>query len=124
MNITNVVESIRTQSEQFLLTSAKLYKFSHRTTEKGQNINHYDAPVDIKVRVINRGGNDEMPVASQYRAVQQVVNTSTIRMQVPYTLDVTLDDYIVVDDQKFDIVHIPVRHELSGSFVIYLQKRT
>lgn len=124
MNYAAIAAEVRKRSEAFLLTDVQLYRFVERTAVRGENIDHFADPVTIKARIINRGGNDEMPVASQYRAVQQVVNTAIIRMQVPYDLEVTLNDYVVVGENKYDIVHIPERHELAGSFVLYLQKRT
>lgn len=124
MNLPNIVADIRKRSEQFLLTTVDHYVFTGRNTDRGQNENTYASPVTVSARIINRGGADETPVASQFRAVQQTTNTSTIRMQLPYDLEVSIDDYFVINATSYDVVHVPEKHELSGSFVIYLQKRT
>ena len=118
------VARIRSDAEAFLLDTAYIKRKTGQTVTRGQTTFTYADPVETVCRLINRSGNDETPIASQFRAVQQSANTSLFKMQLPYDADITIDDKIIYNDEEFDIVHVPVKHEMMGGFVISLMVRT
>lgn len=122
--LTQHVASIREQAAAWLIDTAQLKRKSGVTHTRGAALITYDTPVDIACRFINRSGNDEVPVASQFRAAQQKTNTALYRMQVAYDVEVTQDDIIIFNDTEFEIVYVPEVHSLMGSKVLSLLRKT
>lgn len=111
------VAAIKNDSAVFMIDTCIWKKKTANVTVKGASYATYDEGTEIPCRLINRSGADEIPVASQYRAIQVASNTATFRFQVPVDDTETMDegDIIIYNDVTYEIDHVPVNHALMAS---------
>jgi SPP1 family predicted phage head-tail adaptor len=124
MTIVNLddVLLIRQKAEEFLKSQAQLLRFLGTTTEDGGIIQQYAPPENIICRIINRSGDVTSSAAAQFRALQQSSTRQLYRIQIPYDLQVSLRDRIIYNGKAFDIKYVPVRHELMGAQIIFVEE--
>jgi SPP1 family predicted phage head-tail adaptor len=124
MTIVNLddVLLIRQKAEEFLKSQAQLLRFLGTTTEDGGIIQQYAPPENIICRIINRSGDVTSSAAAQFRALQQSSTRQLYRIQIPYDLQVSLRDRIIYNGKVFDIKYVPVRHELMGAQIIFVEE--
>jgi SPP1 family predicted phage head-tail adaptor len=60
---------------------------------------------------------------SQERALQLLISTNTIKIQLPYTTEITEKDKVVFNNVIYDVIYVPAKHSLMGAFVIQLEKK-
>ena len=118
----NDVLLIRQKAEEFLLSSAELIRFLGTQSQDGEIVNAYAAPEVIACRILNRSGDVTSSVAAQFRALQQSTTRQLYRMQLPYSLVVTTKDKIIYNGNKYDIKYVPIKHEMMGAQIIFIEE--
>lgn len=118
------IAKVRASVEEFLLDTCTIKQFTGYTQTKGQATPQYTSLENVPCRIINKSGADNVQVASQYRSVQQAVNVSLIRVQLPFDQDVTTNDKIVINAIQHDVVFVPIKGELTGAFVVWMRRET
>ena len=118
----NDVLLIRQKAEEFLLSSAELIRFLGTQSQDGEIVNAYAAPEVISCRILNRSGDVTSSVAAQFRALQQSTTRQLYRMQLPYSLVVTTKDKIIYNGNKYDIKYVPIKHEMMGAQIIFIEE--
>ena len=121
INLSDVL-LIRQKAEEFLKSPAQLIRFLGTTTEDGGIVQQYAPPEDIVCRIINRSGDVTSSVAAQFRALQQSTTRQLYRIQLPYNLEVTTRDRIIYNGKRYDIKYVPIRHELMGAQIIFVEE--
>jgi hypothetical protein len=117
------VQQVRTDAEIFLFDTVYIKRFIGKTVARGEAIIIYSEPIAVKCRIINRSGDDNTPVASQFRAIQQKTNISLLRIQLSFDTDVQLQDVFIINDHEYTPVYVPEKHQLMGAFIVFLEKR-
>lgn len=118
----NDVLLIRQKAEEFLLSSAELIRFLGTQSQDGEIVNAYAAPEVISCRILNRSGDVTSSVAAQFRALQQSTTRQLYRMQLPYSLTVTTKDKIIYNGNRYDIKYVPIKHEMMGAQIIFIEE--
>jgi SPP1 family predicted phage head-tail adaptor len=118
----NDVLLIRQKAEEFLLSSAQLIRFLGVQSQDGEIVNAYSNPESISCRILNRSGDVTSSVAAQFRALQQSTTRQLYRMQIPYSLTVTTKDKIIFNGQRYDIKYVPIKHEMMGAQIIFIEE--
>lgn len=118
----NDVLLIRQKAEEFLKSPAQLRRFLGTTTEDGGIVQSYAPPEDIMCRIINRSGDVTSSVAAQFRALQQSSTRQLYRIQIPYSLTVTIRDRIIYNGKQYDIKYVPIKHEMMGAQIIFVEE--
>jgi hypothetical protein len=113
---------IRQKAEEFLLSTAQLVRFTGVSSVDGEIINTYAAPVDIACRILNRSGDVTSSVAAQFRALQQSTTRQLYRLQIAYATTVTTKDRIVYNGKRYDIKYVPIKHEMMGAQIIFVEE--
>lgn len=118
----NDVLLIRQKAEEFLQSQAQLLRFLGNTTVDGAIVQSYAAPENIMCRIINRSGDVTSSVAAQFRALQQSSTRQLYRIQIPYSVTVNIRDRIVYNGKKYDIKYVPIKHEMMGAQIIFVEE--
>jgi SPP1 family predicted phage head-tail adaptor len=118
----NDVLLIRQKAEEFLLSTAQLIRFLGVQSQDGEIVNAYSNPESIACRILNRSGDVTSSVAAQFRALQQSTTRQLYRMQIPYDVTVTTKDKIIYNGQRFDIKYVPIKHEMMGAQIIFIEE--
>lgn len=118
----NDVLLIRQKAEEFLKSPAQLLRFLGNTTVDGGIVQSYAPPEDILCRIINRSGDVTSSVAAQFRALQQSSTRQLYRIQIPYSVTVNIRDRIVYNGKKYDIKYVPIKHEMMGAQIIFVEE--
>lgn len=118
----NDVLLIRQKAEEFLKSQAQLLRFLGNTTEDGAIVQSYADPENIMCRIINRSGDVTSSVAAQFRALQQSSTRQLYRIQIPYSVTVNIRDRIVYNGKKYDIKYVPIKHEMMGAQIIFVEE--
>ena len=113
---------IRQKAEEFLLSTAQLTRFTGVSSVDGEIINPYAAPVDIACRILNRSGDVTSSVAAQFRALQQSTTRQLYRLQIAYNTTVTTKDKITYNGKRYDIKYVPIKHEMMGAQIIFVEE--
>jgi hypothetical protein len=113
---------IRELAEEFLLSTAQLIRYINTTAVDGAVVANYAQAEAIKCRIVNRSGDVTSSVAAQFRALQQSTTRQLYRIQIPYDLTVTTRDKIVHNDRSYDIKYVPIKHELMGAQIIFVEQ--
>lgn len=61
-------------------------------------------------------------MAAQFRALQQSTTRQLYRIQIPYDLTVTVRDRIVYNGKQYDIKYVPIKHEMMGAQIIFVEE--
>lgn len=118
----NDVLLIRQKAEEFLLSTAQLVRFLGVQSQDGEIVSAYSNPETIACRILNRSGDVTSSVAAQFRALQQSTTRQLYRMQIPYSLTVTTKDKILFNGQRYDIKYVPIKHEMMGAQIIFIEE--
>jgi SPP1 family predicted phage head-tail adaptor len=113
---------IRQLAEEFLLSTADLIRYTGVQSVDGAIVASYSAPESIKCRIVNRSGDVTSSVAAQFRALQQSTTRQLYRIQIPYSLTVTTRDKITYNSKTYDIKYVPIKHELMGAQIIFVEQ--
>lgn len=113
---------IRQKAEEFLLSTAHILRFNGTTSNKGQITPSYSAPEEVSCRIINRSGDVTSSVSAQFRALQQSTVRQLYRMQIPYSVTVTTKDKIVYSNREYTIKYVPLKHEMMGAQIIFIEE--
>lgn len=113
---------IRQKAEEFLLSTAYVLRYQGVTSVRGQISVDYAEPEEISCRVINRSGDVTSSVAAQFRAIQQSTTRQLYRMQIPYALTITTKDKILYQDREFTVKYVPLKHEMMGAQIIFIEE--
>jgi len=113
---------IRQKAEEFLLSTAQLIRFTGVSSVDGEIINTYANPVNIACRILNRSGDVTSSVAAQFRALQQSTTRQLYRIQIAYDTTVTTKDKIVYNGKRYDIKYVPIKHEMMGAQIIFVEE--
>lgn len=118
----NDVLMIRQKAEEFLQSSAQLIRYLGTTSVDGAIVAQYAEPENIVCRIINRSGDVTSSVAAQFRAIQQSTTRQLYRIQIPYDLTVTTRDRIIYNGKRYDIKYVPIKHEMMGAQIIFVEE--
>lgn len=118
----NDVLLIRQKAEEFLQSSAQLIRYVGTTSVDGAIVAQYSEPETILCRIINRSGDVTSSVAAQFRAIQQSTTRQLYRIQIPYDLTVTIRDRIIYNGKRYDIKYVPIKHEMMGAQIIFVEE--
>lgn len=113
---------IRQQAEEFLLSTAQLIRYTGATSVDGEITNGYAQPETIACRILNRSGDVTSSVAAQFRALQQSTSRQLYRLQIPYALSVTTRDKVIINSKRYDIKYVPIKHEMMGAQIIFIEE--
>lgn len=123
MSWTDQALSIRNAAEAFLVDTCTIRRFNGYGAVDGEYTESFSDVNNVPCRLINRQGSVQQQPDSQERALQLLISTNTIKMQLPYTTEVTEKDKIVFNTVTYDVTYVPAKHSLMGAFVIQLEKR-
>jgi SPP1 family predicted phage head-tail adaptor len=118
----NDVLLIRQKAEEFLLSTAQIIRFTGVSSQDGEIVNTYANPENTPCRILNRSGDVTSSVAAQFRALQQSTTRQLYRMQLPYATVVTTKDKILFNGQRYDIKYVPIKHEMMGAQIIFIEE--
>lgn len=118
------VAEVRENAELFLFDTGYIKRYVDKATIRGETTLIYEDPVAVKCRMISRSGADNIPVASQFRAIQQKTNIALQRVQLPYDTEVTVHDIFIFNDHEFTILYVPEKHSLMAAFIIFVERRS
>jgi hypothetical protein len=118
----NDILKIRQQAEQFLQSTCTLLRFTGAVSIDGEISSGYAAPTTIACRIINRSGDVKESVAAQFRAIQQSSTQQLYRLQIPYAVDVSIRDKIVYNNKTYLIKYVPIKHEMMGAQIIFIEE--
>jgi hypothetical protein len=113
---------IRQLAEEFLLSTAQLIRYLNVISVDGAIVANYAPAEPIKCRIVNRSGDVTSSVAAQFRALQQSTTRQLYRIQIPYDLTVTTRDKVVHNGRSYDIKYVPIKHELMGAQIIFVEQ--
>ena len=123
MSLSSQVAYVRAQSELVMIDQCSLRRFAGITNVDGAYEDQFTVTSGIPCRLINKIGTTVVNTSEQKDEVQLTLSTQSTRIQLPYTLDVTVKDVIVFSGAEFSIVDVPVKHSMMGAFVVTLQAR-
>lgn len=118
----NDILLIRQKAEEFLLSTAELYRYLGTGSVDGEITVQYGDAEEIRCRIINRSGDVTSSVAAQFRALQQSSTRQLYRLQIPYDLTVNIKDRIKYSGRFFDIKYVPIKHELMGAQILFIEE--
>lgn len=118
----NDILLIREKAEEFLLSTAELHRYTGTVAVDGEITVGYSAPEIIKCRIINRSGDVTSSVAAQFRALQQSTARQLYRLQIPYALTVNIKDRIKYNGRFYDIKYVPIKHEMMGAQILFIEE--
>jgi hypothetical protein len=118
----NDILLIRQKAEEFLLSTAEYYRFLGTVSVDGEITVAYAEPEEIRCRIINRSGDVTSTVAAQFRALQQSTARQLYRLQIPYALTVNIKDRIKYGGRFYDIKYVPIKHEMMGAQVLFIEE--
>ena len=122
--ILNNVLEIRTFAGIFMTDTCTVCRKSGETVINGENIIEFNDREEIPCRLIIRSGNEATNIAAQERLISQASFTGIYRLQIPYTVEVDLDDRIELIDiehgtiRTFEVVFVPPITKMTGAHVI------
>jgi hypothetical protein len=122
MNFQSDAAFIRQQSEQWLTEVCSIQKFAGHVVTDGEYTTSYTTISGVACRVINRNGRLQTNFSNQQEEVQLQVSRASLRFQLPYSTELTLQDKIVFSGTMFDLVDIPVKHSLMGAFIVEVER--
>ena len=76
----------------------------------------------IPCRIVNKAGGTVINTTKQQNETQFTVSTLSTRIQLPYTVNVTVKDLIIFNNETYSIVDVPIKHALMGAFIVTLEK--
>lgn len=118
----NDITLIRQKAEEFLLSTAELYRYQGTNAVDGEIVVGYSQPETIQCRIINRSGDVTSSVAAQFRALQQSTARQLYRLQIPYALTVNIKDRIKYNGRFYDIKYVPIKHEMMGAQILFIEE--
>jgi hypothetical protein len=123
MSWTDQALTVRTASESFLVDTCTIRTFNGYSTVDGEYTESFTDVNNVPCRLINRQGSVQQQPDSQERALQLLISTNTLKIQLPYAVSVTEKDKIIYNNTTYDVVYVPVKHSLMGAFVVQIEKR-
>lgn len=118
----NDILLIRQKAEDFLLSTAQLVRFTGVSSVNGEITNTYSAPESIACRILNRSGDVTSSVSAQFRALQQSTSRQLYRLQIPYATTVTTKDKIIYNNRTYLIKYVPIKHEMMGAQIVFIEE--
>jgi hypothetical protein len=118
----NDILLIRQKAEEFLLSTAELYRYQGTVSVDGEITVSYGEAEAIQCRIINRSGDVVSSVAAQFRALQQSTARQLYRLQIPYSLTVNIKDRIKYNGRFYDIKYVPIKHEMMGAQILFIEE--
>ena len=118
----NDILLIRQKAEEFLLSTAELYRYQGTAAVDGEITVAYGNAEVIQCRIINRSGDVTSSVAAQFRALQQSTARQLYRLQIPYSLTVNIKDRIKYNGRFYDIKYVPIKHEMMGAQILFIEE--
>ncbi len=121
--LSSQVAYVRAQSELFMIDQCVIKHYVGITNVDGAYEDQFTVASGIPCRLINKIGTTVVNTSEQKDEVQLTLSTQSTKIQLPYTLDVTVKDIIVFNGAEFGIVDVPVKHSMMGAFVVTVQAR-
>lgn len=123
MSWTDQALTVRTASESFLVDTCTVRTFNGYSTVDGEYTESFTDTNNVPCRLINRQGSVQQQPDSQERALQLLITTNVLKIQLPYAVSITEKDKIIYNGATYDVVYVPVKHSLMGAFVVQIEKR-
>lgn len=121
MSFSSQVAYVRAQSELFMLDQCSIKHYTGITNVDGTYEDQFTVASSIPCRIINKTGSTSINTSDQQNEVQFTLATQSTKIQLPYTLHVTVKDIVVFDGAEYTIADVPIKHTMMGAFVITVQ---
>lgn len=120
--LSSQVAYVRAQSELWMLDHCLIKQYTGISNVDGAYEDRFTTVSGIPCRIVNKAGGTVINTTKQQNETQFTVSTLSTRIQLPYTVNVTVKDLIIFNNETYSIVDVPIKHALMGAFIVTLEK--